>query len=264
MKKINFRISAQFILFISIILISVIGFFVLYTRAQTLKLANEDAAVIAREYANHYGKDVLQLFQSAVSETNAVVESVESILQSDDIEPSRDLVILILKNWFIRSSENSQIYDTWTNFEPDEFDGKDSLYAGSEAYGETGTYSTWIYDEGNGVIGIYPSELSGDPEADTWNTNPRDNGKLTISDPYDFEYSNGMQSVVTIAEPVYNTENKFTGVIGCDFEVGSLHKEISSVKIYDSGFLTLISEGGTVVSTKDETIIGKTWKNSPG
>ncbi len=263
MKTGRLKIAAKLTLFISIILIFVIVFFVSYTRTQTLKLANKDASVIAQEFANHYGSDVLKLFQSAMSETTGIAESIESIVQSDDVEPSRDLITLILKNWFIRSSEKSQIYDTWINFEPNAFDNKDEEYAGSDAYGESGAYSTWIYDEGNGVIGIYPSELSGDPEADTWYTAPRDNGTITISDIYEFEYSNGIQTVATIAEPLYDIDNNFIGVVGCDFEVGSLHKEISAVQIYDNGFLTLVSEGGTVVSTKNETMLGKDISEFP-
>ena len=45
--------------------------------------------------------------------------------------------------------------------------------------------------------------------------------------------------------------------MGCDFEVGSIHKEINKVHIYENGFLTLLAEGGGIVSTMDEKALGQ-------
>jgi methyl-accepting chemotaxis protein len=251
------KIGTKLTLIFSFLIIFNIAFFVLYTRNRTTDIANKDSQVIAQEYAAHYASDVQGIFQTVISETTSMASSIQTLVQEGTNEDSRDLVTKILSNWFVVSSGASNIYDTWATFEPGMFDDRDEEFAGSETYGESGIYSTWIYDEGNGVLGIYPSELSGDPASDTWYTDPRDRGMVTVSEVYEFEYSNGMQTVVAIAMPVYSSANQFLGVVGSDFEVGYLNEEISKVSIYENGFLTLVSEGGFLVASKDESMLGQ-------
>jgi|GEM_PF-1053421 len=263
MKIIALKVGTKLTLILSLLIFVMITFLVLFTRSRTLELANRDSQVIAEQYASHYGSDVETMFQAVIRETASVGGSVQAIVQEGTNDRSRELVTRILSDWFIVSSKVSHIYDTWATFEPGAFDGRDEEFAGTETYGESGIYSTWIYDEGDGNLGIYPSELSGDPASDTWYTIPRDRGKITISDAYDFEYSNGFQTVVTIAQPLYDSSGQFIGEVGSDFEVGFFHKEISSVKIYENGFLSLITEGGTIVSTKDESMLGQNLSSYP-
>ena len=251
------KIGTKLTLIFSFLIIFIIAFFVLFTRNRTTEIASKDSQVIAREYAAHYASEVQGIFQTVISETTSMASGVQTLVQDGTTEGSRDLVTKILSNWFVASSGTSNIYDTWATFEPGMFDDRDGEFAGSETYGESGGYSTWIYDEGNGVLGIYPSELSDDPASNTWYTDARDRGQVTVSDVYEFEYSNGMQTVVTISMPVYNSSNQFAGVVGSDFEVGYLNEEISKVKIYENGFLTLVSEGGILVAASDESMVGQ-------
>jgi len=247
MKFSDLKIGTKLILLMSLTVIITITVFVLFTRNRTLDLANRDAQIIAREYAEHYGTAVEKVFVAAISETAAIADTMEAVVRSGTGEGSRDMATEIMRDWYRRGREESQIYDTWVRFEPGTFDNLDARYAGSDTYGALGNYSTWVLEEE-----FYPLEILNDPDADQWYNEPRDRGRMTVSDFFEYEYPDGMKTVVAIGMPLFSPSGGFIGVAGCDFEVGSLHDGISAVKIYDNGYLTLISEGGGIVSTKEE------------
>ncbi len=256
MKFSSLKIGQKINLIMSLTVILSLSIFYMYIRTTTLNLANNDARVIAGEYARHYGQVVKEIFSITLSETSAMADAMESLAASQS--PSRETATAMLKQWYDRGKNESRIYDTWVTFEPGTFDGNDEDYAGSERYGETGQYSAWIL--GNDV---YVNVPSGDPEIDIWYTGARDRKRITVSDFFEFEYPDGIQTVVAISKPLYDSRGRHLGVIGCDFEVGSIHEEIGNVRIYDSGFLTLVSDGGGIVSTRDENALGQNFSALP-
>ncbi len=254
------KIGQKISIIMSITVVLSLSVFYIYIRSTTLRLANNDAGVIANEYAEHYGQTVQEIFSTVLSETSAAADAMLALIESG--EPSRETATAILKQWYERGRVESRIYDTWITFEPGAFDGRDSEYMGTERYGEGGQYSAWVLGEE-----VYVNVPSGDPEMDIWYTGARDRGRITVSDFFEFEYPDGMQTVVAISKPIIDSKGKHLGVIGCDFEVGSIHKEISLVRIYENGFLTLVSEGGGIISTMNENSLGKdlasfTWMSA--
>ncbi len=227
-----------------LVIIAMTGFY-FYTRSTTLAQANMNAELLAGEYTEHYGQYVLQIFGTTLSETAAMSDAMETLAASES--PSRETATAMLKAWYDRGRVESRVYDTWVTFEPGTFDDRDEEFAGTERYGETGQYSAWLLEDD-----VYVNVPSGDPEADIWYTGARDRKRITVSDFFDFEYPDGIQTVVAISAPLYDRNGRHIGVVGCDFEIGSLHDAISQVSIYDTGFLTLVSEGDGIVSTKDE------------
>lgn len=262
MKFSNLKIGTKLIILMSLSVLLIISLFVMIIRNKTLDLATKDAQVIAREYAMHYGSDVETLFAVALGETATAADAMESIVRNGTGSGSRELATEIMKDWYRRGQKESQIYDTWVYFEPGKFDEFDDEYAGSETYGQSGNYSTWVLEEE-----CYPLVLLGDPVEDQWYLGPKGRKQITVSDFFKYEYPDGIQTVVAIGTPLYDEQGALLGVLGCDFEVGSLHAEIREVSLYGQGFLTLVSEGGGIVSTKDENAIGKnisyfSWMNN--
>ncbi len=262
MKFSNMRIGTKLILLMSLTVTLMIGVFIAFVRTGTLELANRDAEVIAREYAQHYGWKVNQIFQTVISETDAMADALEGVAGADIEGEPREMVTAMLKNWYDRGRKESQIYDTWAMFEPGALDGRDKEYAGSERYGNEGYYSAWILGDD-----VYPLELYGNASDDRWYLEPKGRGKITVTDFYQYEYPDGIKTVVAIGAPMYDSSGNFLGVVGCDFEIGSLHDLISQVRIYETGYLTFLSETGGIVSTRDEDALGDTldyfpWMNN--
>lgn len=258
MKFSNLRIGTKMIILMSLTVAMIISVFVVVVLNRTSDLANRDAQVIAREYAENYGEHVKNVFTAALSETAAVGDVMEAFARTGTDSGSRDMATEMMRDWYYRGREESQIYDTWLYFEPGEFDVFDEDFAGTDAYGERGNYSTWVLEDE-----FYPCLVLGDPAVDTWYSEPKERDRITVSDFYEYEYPDGIKTVVAIGSPLYDENGDFIGVVGCDFEVGSLHTEISKVSIYEEGYLTLLSESGGIVSTKDEKGIGKNLSYFP-
>ena len=195
MKYSNLKIGQKINLLMSITVIISMFVFYSYIRTTALNLANNDAQVIAQEYAEHYGQLVQQIFSITLSETAAMADALEALAASE--QPSRETATAMLKQWYNRGKEESRIYDTWVTFEPGGFDKKDIEYAGTERYGESGQYSAWVL--GNDV---YVNVPSGDPVSDIWYTGARDRRRITVSDFFEFEYPDGIQTVVAISMPL--------------------------------------------------------------
>lgn len=249
----DLKISFKFILMVTIVYFCSFGALVYITYNQTMTVANEDAEVIADQYGRHYQKYIKAMFERAIWENIAVRDAIQTIINNEE-EPSRELITTIMVNWF---ESNPGLVDTWLRFEDNAMDNRDEEFKDSERYGASGNYSAWICDDGTGNPIVYPSELSGDPVADDWYHNPKRRGITTLSDPYLFEYATGIKRIVTISESVLDNRGNFLGLVGCDFEVGTIDSIIDEISVYDSGFLMLFSENGTVIVSRDDSWLGE-------
>ncbi|QEN04096.1 methyl-accepting chemotaxis protein [Thiospirochaeta perfilievii] len=247
------KISSKFILIISIMIFVAFSTIVGVTYKRTMDLAYSDASTITIEYANHYETYIRGLFERAIWENKAIKESIQSIVNSG-VDIPRDVITDMLKRWY---ESNPGIVDTWLVFEDNAYDGNDIEYANTERYGKSGAFTSWISDDGSGGVGIYSSELSGDAETDAWYHYPKSRKKTTISDPYEFEYASGLKTIVTISEPIFNSSGKYLGLVGTDFEVGTIDSIIGDITIYDTGYINLFSENGTIIVSQNDDWLGK-------
>ena len=86
----------------------------------------------------------------------------------------------------------------------------------------------------------------------------KESRKRVIVEPYLWSYSGYQHSFfgTSVSLPlIYRDE--FLGVIGIDIDLNFLRQRINEVRLYKSGYLTLISNGGTLVSHIDTTFQGK-------
>ena len=73
--------------------------------------------------------------------------------------------------------------------------------------------------------------------------NPKHQSRWTI--PYVDATGGGL--VVTVAAPVYKN-NQFTGVVAADMKLGDITKQISSIKIGDTGYAFMLDDAGRILS----------------
>jgi methyl-accepting chemotaxis protein len=252
------KISTKLILLVSFLIFIAYGSLVVMASQQTKKLANADAVTISNEYANHYSTYLKGLFERSIWENQSVRNSIETIIDDSEVEPNRELITNMLVEWF---KSNPSLIDTWIVTEPNVFDNRDSEFANSERYGVSGAYSAWISGDGAGGLGIYLLEVEGSADDISWYTTPKSRNKTTISEPYEYEFVSGWKRTVTISESIYDSSGHFIGVVGCDFEVGSINNTISEIAIYDTGFLNLFSEEGVIVAAKNSEWLGQNISN---
>ncbi|HHV75436.1 MAG TPA: methyl-accepting chemotaxis protein [Thermoanaerobacterium sp.] len=90
-----------------------------------------------------------------------------------------------------------------------------------------------------------------DPTKRPWYTEAvKANGKIIWTEPYQ-DYST-KEPMITIAKAVINSNGKMLGVIGIDISLSQLSKDLSSIKLGQSGYIYVITKDGTIISDPNQ------------
>jgi methyl-accepting chemotaxis protein len=251
MKKMNLKarmllqiLSAVFVIFSAVILTLSLS-----SRATAVRSAKELAAGKAKEAsmsaklyiegARHsvevFSNSMLALIKSGYSDRNAA----EAMLTEE-----------------LSKNENYLAY--WIQFESNAFDGKDAQFTEGPRYDKQGRFTVTYYrDRGNLVSqDLYNTEE--DIYGADYYTQPKSSGKLTITEPYFYSYVENAQQQyfeTSVVNPVFS-KGSFIGAIGVDIDLDYLYKINMEVKAYESGFGSLISNEGLIVSHPSKDKIG--------
>lgn len=150
---------------------------------------------------------------------------------------------------------DSSFLAVWLMWEPNLYDGLDSKYAGSAPYDSIGSLAvTYYWSKGE-----IKTEIN-EPEdfLEDFYVIPRKERKEIITEPYLWNYTGTPEwffetSVIT---PII-IDSVFHGVFAVDLDFGKLQKMHNEIKIYKSGFVSLISNGGIMISSPDTAYINK-------
>lgn len=112
-------------------------------------------------------------------------------------------------------------------------------------------YSGFEIDE---IIYYYPGEYTSDPNYSPlvreWYYKAKDNQeKFVISEPY-FD-STTKKVIITLSAAINNSKGSFIGVAGCDVTLMTLSTLISKFRVFDTGFMLLISLGGMILNSPE-------------
>jgi methyl-accepting chemotaxis protein len=88
-----------------------------------------------------------------------------------------------------------------------------------------------------------------DPTIRPWYTLAKEAQGTVWTPPYVDDDSG--KPVISVAAPVYNSQDQFIGVVGMDISLESLVSEINNVKIGETGYLILISDQNKVLAHKN-------------
>ena len=148
---------------------------------------------------------------------------------------------------------NPNLVDAYTCWEPDAFDGLDRQYANAPHHDASGRFIPyWTNDNGN----ISVTELT-DYDGSFWYENPKKSLKGILIDPNPYEVGGKMIYVCGVAFPIHNERGDAVGTVGIDMSLQKIMDILSGAKVYETGYLTLISANGTIASDKDESATGK-------
>ena len=155
---------------------------------------------------------------------------------------------------------NPDLVDAWTCWEPDALDGLDSKYAYSELSDHTGRFIPY-WTQVDSVIECTPLT---EYEDGSWYVDPMSRNKGKLIDPNPYEVGGQMMWVCGVAFPIEH-RGKNVGVVGIDMSLQKLSEMLKSAKIYESGYLTLVSNEGLNAVDLDESTEGQTnlfWSSS--
>jgi methyl-accepting chemotaxis protein len=250
----NIRIGRKLTLLISVMSVAAIISFTLVVNYQTRQLAMRNAKKIAKESAYHYGYQTASILEKAANEARAIAH----IFEAGRYSLSRDGANRILKHFV---EKNTEFFGTGLAFEPNAYDGRDSDFAYTEGHDSTGRFLPyWTRNEhGEGVV-----EVLKDCDTADWYQIPKKIGKETVLDPYFFNTRGRDIFMSSLIVPIKDEQKKFIAIAAIDLEIADIQEIVSSVKLFDSGYVSLYSQSGTIIGTKHAANVGKKIDKTTG
>ncbi|MEW5844852.1 MAG: methyl-accepting chemotaxis protein [Bacteroidota bacterium] len=155
-------------------------------------------------------------------------------------------------------SLNDNYLALWAMFEPNQLDGNDSKYKGSELYDEEGRFDVSFYK----VNKTIKSEVG---EIAMYNEDyykiPFTTGEETLMEPYFYTYSGdvtGTSYFETSAALPIKENGKIIGVIGLDIDLKELSEKLKDVKVFETGYVFLTSPEGLIAAHPKKELTGDT------
>jgi len=158
---------------------------------------------------------------------------------------------------------NPQLVGIWAGFQPDAFDGNDKAAIGTDGADATGRFVPYIYPKDGGVqldpmVALDKQDASGD-----FYQIPFKSGEDTVLEPYIYPLAGKDTLLVSLATPV-KVDGKVIGVVGVDISLNQMNEDLTKVRPYGTGSVSVISYGGLFAASLDQKNLGKVFAdNSP-
>ena len=190
-------------------------------------------------------------------ETSHIIRSAIASLQTVEPHTRRKVLHDLVEKSF---QGNSSFFSMWVCYEPNQFDGLDATYAGTPHHDETGRVI--MYFEKDPATKTVAENMLTDYATSDWYLNSLSSGKDELFEPYLSLTSTHEEILVTtVTVPLKNKENKTVGVFGIDLTLTALADELDNLKLYQTGFGSLLSSSGTIITHKDKELIGTVRDN---
>lgn len=157
--------------------------------------------------------------------------------------------------------DNPQLTSVWIIYEPNALDGKDLFYANKMDFNESGRFIAIFTISPNGKIVRQTKDISEkDIAIANWYETPLIKGKDTIVEPYFYDYGGVLKEmlITSITVPI-KKDGRTIGIVGIDISLESIQKNINSYPRPENSDIALFSTDGTIVSSANPNIIGKSY-----
>lgn len=223
-----------------------IGSVVIIAFAVTITLVSNMAnsavkkeALEKTEYlASHYSNVIKEKMEAAMGAARIMAHTYEGIYKSKEKLDTK-LLDASLKQVV---TQNRDFSGAWVILEPN------TIF---ESH-----YAPWFYWDGDKIVSepvTDPKEFQESLTNDYYKL-PKESKKEVILEPYEDPDIHVMMT--STAVPIV-VDNKCIGVMGIDLALGDLTETIKKIKPYDSGFASLISNGGKYVAHPDKELLDK-------
>uniref|UniRef100_UPI004048B3D5 methyl-accepting chemotaxis protein n=1 Tax=Aliarcobacter sp. TaxID=2321116 RepID=UPI004048B3D5 len=252
MKKLNFGTKLLLIL-VSVTVIS-LGLMIFVVSSYSYSNSRSDAQNYINELAKKNALDIRNTLDKAIVISGSLASKYKSALAHNE-KVSKEGTITYFKSVL---EENPFILGIWYAFEDnsnfyDEYDDKKD----SKNYTPKGVFQPYVVRNSDGSFTIQPgSEYDITSE---WIALPFKNKTFTITEPYKYLVDGKEVLMVTVSAPIFNN-GKYLGALGVDFSLESLNKKITEIKLFDTGYGTIIDSYGKIISHSNPEYLGQSLK----
>ncbi len=221
---------------------------VLAYRAST---AQETMALDYAEQLAHYNAAELETkLQSSFSIARTLAGALQGMQDAKD--PNRATAITLHRRLL---QENPFLIGIWSGWEPNEFDGKDSDYAGKPGADASGRFMPY-WNPGNGTPTLEPLVDIDTPGDGDYYLVPRDSGQDTMGEPYVYAIGGKDVWMSSLGVPI-KRNGKVVGVAGADIALTELQALSKKISLFETGYAELISSKGTFLASHNDALLGK-------
>ncbi len=195
-------------------------------------------------------------FERPIESARNLVNSFNSLRRAGNID--RKFYNELLKETV---EKNDVFLAVWAMWETNALDGRDLNYKSVYPYDEEGRFNVTFYKD-KGKTLIEPGKAS--MYSEDYYSIAANTQKDVINEPYYYSYTGegGVKYFETsIVVPIIEN-GKTLGVVGIDIDLKELSKIIAEIKLYNTGFGSLISNDGIIAAYTNEKIIGKKFSDN--
>lgn len=207
----------------------------------------DESVLLARETSINVAHETELYLAPALKDVRTRAELIIT-LKNNNIHRN-EIVNLIKSSITIEKNYLAQ----WIMMEPNAYDNKDHLFKNNPFYDANGSMSFSYFKHKNSTILEVnnPNDFNED-----YYTTPKRLRKELIIEPYLYTYHGyNHQFFETSAIAPIIENSKFLGVVGIDLDLDSLQNKLSRIRPYKTGFLTLVTSKGKIVSHYDTSLI---------
>ena len=209
----------------------------------------EDSKWIAIQQTRNAAGEVESFFIKAIMTARSL--TTQSIVYYKE-KANRNKVVELLKKY---TAQNPDFLALWTMWEPNFYDGNDSKFKNAPYFDREGQLSvTFFYHNDS----LYSESTSPDDYQEFFYTIPKERKQELVLEPYKYQYQGYPYEFyeTTVIEPII-IDSLFAGVFAIDLDNKKLQERFNKIKLYNNGYLALISANGEIVAHKDSNYIAK-------
>jgi methyl-accepting chemotaxis protein len=236
-RSLRWKLVLQVLAVVAVALVALTVVAIQSSSSAQEKAVYDATANLAKEHANAF---------DAKAERGQGLGQAIATLSSGDTTRNRANTSSMLHEMLLRTPE---VLATYVGYEPNAFDGADAAHRATDAaHDKTGKFKPY-WSRIGGKVNVTP--LADEDTSDYWQL-PKQTGKNSVIEPY--LYNGALMTSYT--SPI-TRGGKFVGIGGVDVALASLDKDVSAVKVLDTGYAFYVSNSGIFVSAPDKKLIGK-------
>ncbi len=251
--RLRLRIGGKVILPVMVLLVVVVAVLaaVTYLSASAIisGMVYREGDTLSARYANQVRSELERIAETPREMANAFIAMRKAG------NPDRKAALAVLNQTL---EANPILLGSWTVWEPNAFDARDSSYRNAPGHDATGRFVS-VFSRGTGKIQLDPNiDYEKEGVGDYYLLAKR-TGKETVMEPYFYSYTGKKEDelfITSIVVPV-NEAGSFKGVIGVDIAVTTFESIVKGINPYEGAFGTLMSNSGAMLYHPVKANIGK-------
>jgi methyl-accepting chemotaxis protein len=192
----------------------------------------------------------VQLVMTKVFDEGESLASVFSQYEMLPVEKRRIYFDGVMKRVIEKDNNYTGV---WTCWEPEALDEMDDVYRNTSESDATGRYIPYWTKVGTIISKTPLTDYAGSD----WYTVSMKSSTGVLVEPNLYEIQGKKKYVAGVAFSIKNKNGKIVGAVGIDYSLEDMSTILNSVKIYNSGYVTLLSATGITVTDPDASKISK-------